>query len=127
MLLFQKAAKDISPVNEPLLVYVVPFSHADPGWLKTVEQYFDEQVKFALNNMLERLREWSDMTFIWAETSYFKMWWDTIGEPERNQTRELLRSGRLEIVNGGYVMPDEASCHFYAILHQYVYGESNKP
>jgi alpha-mannosidase II len=34
----------------------------------------------------------------------------------------LIKSGRLEIVNGGYVMPDEANCHYYAILHQYVYG-----
>lgn len=73
--------------------------------------------------MLSHLTIWPDMTFIWAETSYFKMWWETLSQEKMAATKELLKSGRLEIVNGGYVMPDEANCHYYAILNQYVYGE----
>ncbi|OQV21444.1 Alpha-mannosidase 2x [Hypsibius exemplaris] len=108
--------------KKPLLVYVVPFSHADPGWLSTVEEYFSTSTKLALDNMLKRLLEWPDMTFIWAETSYFKMWWETLDAGKRKAVLDLTKSGRLEIVNGGYVMPDEASCSAYAILHQYIYG-----
>ncbi|XP_055341895.1 alpha-mannosidase 2-like [Paramacrobiotus metropolitanus] len=119
---YQDKMKNDSLSKDQLLVYIVPFSHADPGWLNTVEEYFDTSIKHALNNMLQFLQEHKDMSFIWVETSYFKIWWQMLGDKDKAATRQLLKEGRLEIVNGGYVMPDEATCHYYAILHQYVFG-----
>ncbi|XP_055353589.1 alpha-mannosidase 2x-like [Paramacrobiotus metropolitanus] len=108
--------------NRSLKVFLVPFSHADPGWLQTVDGYMEGSTKHTLNLMVEHLTLWKDRTFIWAEISFFEMWWNTINETIKEQVRTLVEEGRLEFVNGGYVMPDEANCHYYAIIHQYVYG-----
>ena len=34
----------------------------------------------------------------------------------RFQVRRLVRNGQLEIVLGGWVMPDEASTHYYSVI-----------
>ena len=37
---------------------------------------------------------------------------------------KLLEQGRLEIVSGGWVMPDEANSHYTAMLEQLMHGQA---
>jgi len=109
--------------GKKLQVFVVPHSHNDPGWLKTFEGYFRGHTKHILDNMLKFLPEHPSMKFIWAETSYFAFWWDTISsEEDKNTVRQLLSSGQLEIVTGGWVMNDEANTHIFAMITQLMEG-----
>lgn len=48
-------------------VIVMPHSHNDPGWLKTVEGYFATATKNILNNIVRKLTVHTNMTFIWSE------------------------------------------------------------
>ena len=41
--------------EEPLRVFVVPHSHIDPGWLKTVGEYYEEDVKGILETVVTTL------------------------------------------------------------------------
>jgi alpha-mannosidase II len=50
------------------------------------------------------------------------MWWDLQSSETRESFRRLVHSGQLEIVTGGWVMPDEATTHYFALLDQLIEG-----
>ena len=39
-----------------LLVHIVPHSHCDPGYRKTFDQYFQEDVNLTINTVLQALQ-----------------------------------------------------------------------
>jgi len=109
-------------VDLPLKVIVVPHSHNDPGWHKTVDLYFKDQTRPTLDYMLEKLQQFPNMSFVWAETVFLSMWWDTLNGEKRQALRRLLKRGQLEIVGGGWVVPDEATTHYFALIDQLMEG-----
>ena len=111
-----------STSEEPMTVILVPHSHSDPGWLKTIEHYFDDQTRPTLDNMVEKLMKYPNMTFIWAESVFLSLWWDTVGDQKKAQVKELLSRGQLEIVIGSWVVPDEATTHYAALVDQMIEG-----
>ncbi|XP_071942365.1 alpha-mannosidase 2-like [Antedon mediterranea] len=108
--------------DEPLKVFIVPHSHNDPGWIKTLDKYFQDQTVHILDNMVVKLQENPKMTFMWSEISYLSMWWKRIDEQKKDITRRLIKEGRLEITTGGWVMNDEANTHYYAMIDQLIEG-----
>lgn len=107
---------------EPLTVIIMPHSHNDPGWQKTTNEYYTDQTKHIFVNMVNKLTEHPDLTFVWAETIYFAMWWNELEDAVKVHVRRLIRRGQLEIVLGGWVMPDEASSHYVSVVDQLVEG-----
>nr|XP_060491218.1 alpha-mannosidase 2 isoform X3 [Panthera onca] len=108
--------------SKPLQVFVVPHSHNDPGWLKTFDDYFREMTQYIFNNMVIKLKEDSRRKFMWSEISYLSKWWDTIDKPKKDAVKSLLQNGQFEIVTGGWVMPDEAAPHYFALIDQLIEG-----
>ncbi|BFZ11487.1 hypothetical protein BsWGS_14526 [Bradybaena similaris] len=103
-------------------VFLLPHSHNDPGWLKTVNEYYSDQTKHILNNMVNKLTQFPNMTFMWTETVYFAMWWNELEDAVKVHVRRLIRRGQLEMTLGGWVMPDEASSHYVSVIDQLIEG-----
>lgn len=110
----------------PLKVIVVPHSHNDPGWLLTFDDYFYTYTARILNNMVEKLNLHSDLSFVWTEISFFSKWWTSLkNRPHlRDAVKELVTNGQLEMVTGGWVMTDEASSSYYAMIDQLIEGHN---
>ena len=106
----------------PLKVIVMPHSHNDPGWLKTYEGYFHASTKLILDNAVDKLTKYSNMTFIWTEISFLSMWWDSAHPARKQNLKKLVTEGRFEILTGGWVMTDEANVNLFAMVDQLVEG-----
>ncbi|KAF0879033.1 MA2B1 mannosidase, partial [Crocuta crocuta] len=120
------------PVVNPdmLNVHLVAHTHDDVGWLKTVDQYFyglhnDVQhagVQYILDSVISSLLVEPTRRFIYVEIAFFSRWWHQQTNATQEAVRDLVRQGRLEFANGGWVMNDEAATHYGAIIDQMTLG-----
>lgn len=113
-----------------LNVHLVPHTHDDVGWLKTVDQYYygSQQhyqkagVQYIIDSVVQALIRNKERRFIYVEVAFFSRWWDEQDEPTKAIVRELVNSGQLEFVNGGFCMNDEACTHYSSIIDQMTLG-----
>eukprot|EP00095_Tigriopus_kingsejongensis_P008381 maker-scaffold9_size846264-snap-gene-1.9 protein:Tk08381 transcript:maker-scaffold9_size846264-snap-gene-1.9-mRNA-1 annotation:"lysosomal alpha-mannosidase-like" len=116
-------------------VHLVPHSHDDVGWLKTVDQYFtgtnranwewENQkpgVQYVLDSVVKELAFYPEKKYIQVETAFFWRWWLEQNEQMRNMTQSLVDNGQLEFVSGGWSMNDEGAAHYTAIIDQMSWG-----
>jgi hypothetical protein len=117
-----------------LNVHIVPHTHNDVGWQRTVEQYY-----FGLNNsiqdtgagvhaiidtMVEALLENPSRTFTYVEVKFFSMWWERQNEAVKETIHTLVKDKQLNFANGGWCMHDEATTHFMGMIDQTTLGHS---
>jgi len=114
-----------------LNVHVVPHTHDDVGWLKTIDQYYhgwNETIQQAsvsdiLDSVIEALSENPSRTFVYVEMKFFTMWWEEQSTITRNRVRHLIHDTKqLSFVNGGWCMHDEATTHFVGMIDQTTLG-----
>ena len=103
-------------------VFVVPHSHDDVGFHRTVDQYFEEQVVWIYDTVIQQLSENPQRKFIFVEMAFMRRWWERQNNQIKNQTRRLLHAGQLEIVNGGWSMADEADTTMRGQLNNFQAG-----
>ena len=118
------------PREGVLNVHLVPHTHDDVGWLKTVEELYMGSpyetrigaVKDILDSVVDSLLANVDRRFVYVEMAFFSRWWRKLPPLRRSQVKELLKSGRLEFINGGWASNDEATPSFVDIVDQHTMG-----
>lgn len=60
--------------------------------------------------------------FIYVETGFFWKWWTNQNENTRNDVKNLVESGQLEFISGGWSMNDEATTYYQTIIDQITWG-----
>ncbi|KAK9129463.1 hypothetical protein Sjap_009950 [Stephania japonica] len=117
-------------VEGKLNVHLVPHSHDDVGWLKTIDQYYVGSnnsiqgacVRNVLDSLVTALRRDSNRKFVFAEQAFFQRWWTEQNVETKQEVRKLVDSGQLEFINGGWCMHDEATCHYVDMIDQTTLG-----
>ena len=117
---------ELKDQNKTLHIHVLPHSHEDPGWLKTVDQYFSGQsnnIQFASVHIIleelmkELMKPGSTKTFTYVEISFISRRWEEQTDEMKDKVRDLIhKEKRLEFANGGWVMNDEAAAHFEDVI-----------
>ncbi|XP_035888341.1 lysosomal alpha-mannosidase isoform X2 [Phyllostomus discolor] len=126
------AGYETCPTVQPdmLNVHLVAHTHDDVGWLKTVDQYFygiynsiqHGGVQYILDSVISSLLAEPTRRFVYVEMAFFSRWWHQQTNATQDVVRDLVRQGRLEFANGGWVMSDEAATHYGAIIDQMTLG-----
>ncbi|XP_015121133.1 lysosomal alpha-mannosidase [Diachasma alloeum] len=115
---------------EKLNVHLVPHSHDDVGWLKTIDQYFygsRQEIQIAnvqsiIDTVIQALRKDPERRFIYVETAYLWKWWNLQDAEVQREVRAFINEGRLEIIGGAWSMNDEATTHYQSIIDQSTWG-----
>ena len=135
-----------------LNVHVVPHTHDDVGWRKTVEQYYygwntsldgRGHVDDILTTTVHALLQQSYRTFTYVESKFWYTWWTETATPqERDALRYLVQRpfqqkgnddnpqespnsrsyNQWTFVNGGWSMHDEACAHFMGMMDSTTLG-----
>jgi hypothetical protein len=75
--------KNLMAAGKPLTVHVIPHSHDDVGWLKTVDEYYSgtkysiqrANVELIIDNVIRELIKDQAKHFSQVEIKFFSMWW----------------------------------------------------
>ncbi|XP_062168660.1 probable alpha-mannosidase At5g13980 [Alnus glutinosa] len=113
-----------------LNVHLVPHTHDDVGWLKTIDQYYIGSnnsiqgacVQNVLDSLVPALLADKNRKFIYVEQAFFQRWWRDQSEEVQNTVKNFVSSGQLELINGGMCMHDEATAHYIDMIDQTTLG-----
>lgn len=108
-------AFDCNSKDLKLQIHIVPHTHDDVGWLKTVDEYYyganrtiqAGAVQYILDTAIVSLQQNPNRTFIYVEMAFFKRWWDEQEDSVKSAVKKLLANKQLEFINGGWCMNDE--------------------
>ncbi|EDV58294.1 lysosomal alpha-mannosidase [Drosophila erecta] len=111
-------------------IHLVPHSHNDVGWLKTVDQsYYGYKnkihhagVQYILDSVVTQLLQDSKRRFIQVETAFFAKWWNVQSETTKRAVTKLVNEGRFEFTGGAWSMNDEAAVNYQAVIDQFTVG-----
>merc|ERR1719331_3560677 len=89
-------------------VHVVPHTHDDVGWLKTLDEYFyglnqtlfPACVKCILDAVTDSLAEHPHRKFTYVEQAFFQKWFRNLTSHRQDSVRSLVANGQLTFVNG---------------------------
>ncbi|XP_063708825.1 lysosomal alpha-mannosidase-like [Culicoides brevitarsis] len=123
---------DGCPVPKPgmINVHMVPHTHDDAGWLKTVDQYYygskntiqKAGVQYIIDSVIQELLKDPEKRFIYVESAFFSMWWKEQTPELQEQVKELVNEGRLEFIGGAWSMNDEAGVHYNSVIDHFTHG-----
>lgn len=88
-----------------LTVHLVPHTHDDVGWGKTVDEYFSganpmlshASVDLILTAVTRELQRDPQRRFTFVEMKFFSMWYRNQDEKTKEIVKKLIKSGQMEI------------------------------
>ena len=84
--------------NPNITVHVIPHSHDDVGWLKTVDEYFYGSaqtiqfaaVQYTIDTVVDQLWMNPSYKFVIVEIAFLSRWWDNASEDQKQRMEEIV-------------------------------------
>ena len=100
------------PDPNKINVHIVPHTHDDVGWIKTLDQYYygtnialgKEGVQYIIDSVVSELVWDKQRRFIYVETAFFWKWWLEQSDAKREIVKELVRGG--ECICGPWIISE---------------------
>ena len=103
-----------------ITVHLIPHSHDDVGWLKTVDEYFYGgaqgiqfgAVQYTIDTVVEELWVHPEYKFVIVEMAFLYRWWNNANDDQKLKMKQLVQRNQLYFINGGWCMSDEATPYY---------------
>ena len=126
--------------EETLHVHLIPYSKAELGWKKTLDEYYSgvnqavqhASVNSILSSVVEELSDNPDRTFSFAEVKYLQMWYTRQDQKTKDKLKKQIKNGQFEVVSGGWGSADQATPNYEDLIdnimigHQFLQKEFNQ-
>ncbi|EGC35047.1 hypothetical protein DICPUDRAFT_47917 [Dictyostelium purpureum] len=101
-------------------IHLVCHSHCDSGWTSTFEEYYAGQVRSIISTMVTALNKETNppRKFVWSEIGFLERWWDVVPQNLKDDFTRHVKDDRIEFINGGWVMNDEACPSIDSVIRQ---------
>ncbi|KAJ1893037.1 mannosyl-oligosaccharide 1,3-1,6-alpha-mannosidase activity protein [Kickxella alabastrina] len=116
-----------APLPRNLTLHLVAHSHSDIGWNFSFQEYYDRSVHSVMRQVVVQLWKNARRRFTWGDLAFLDLWMDHEGDQPNNilrgpaarltwrqLVRRLIELGRLDVVGGTYVSPDEGLVSWWA-------------
>lgn len=111
-------------------VHIVPHSHDDVGWVKTIDEYYTgfegsrshARVEQIFEQVICQLQLSKDRRFTFVEMKYFYMWYTRQDKQTKEEVKALVQSGQLEFTMGGWAATDESCPNYEDIINNMYIG-----
>lgn len=102
--------------------HVINHSHQDLGWIKTIDEYYNDQVREIFDSVFHSLKK-HHRKFVISDIYFLKMYLLEGNKDKKiHKIKKFIRRKQLEFVNGGIAMADSACTYFEDIVNNFHYG-----
>ena len=106
-------------------IFLIPHTHDDLGWKRTIKEYYDDVIKNVFITTIEALEKKKNRKFIYAETGFLKIYLEEEKSKKKEKVeklKNLIKSKQFEFVNGGISQADTACSHYEDLIENMYYG-----
>ena len=108
-------------------LHLVPHTHADVGWLQTLDSLSRVNVSRILNGVTGNLHNdtLKRRRFVWDEMAFLQKWWDDQATTQQQEIfKTLVKEGRIEFVDNGWSQHDMGCTTVDTMLNNWMEGHS---
>ena len=88
-------------------LHLLPHTHADVGWMQTVNSLARMNISRILDGVTEELAANPSRRFVWDEVAFLQIWWELQATPkQRAQFTAHVAARRIEFVDSGWSQHD---------------------
>ncbi|KAL0237119.1 hypothetical protein PCE1_000516 [Barthelona sp. PCE] len=110
--------------QQTIKAHLIAHTHNDPGWLRSLNEYYNSETKPILNSIVSALKKDPKRKFNWNPAVFLEKYWNDLNAHQKEEFRTLVQEKRFCIGGGGWVANDEATVDLQGIVTQYTNGHT---